>query len=176
MAKKPTYEELEKRVRDLEKELIECRQNEEVLRENGQRMELALEGGELGVWDWYVQTNKVFFNRRWAEMLGYSLDEIETDLSSWERLVHPDDLPRITKELNDHLEGRTKVYEGEHRLKSKSGGWKWILGRGKVFERDNDGKPVRASGTNLDITEHKLAEIELKKHREELEELVQCKT
>ncbi|RLC85292.1 MAG: hypothetical protein DRJ03_12100 [Chloroflexi bacterium] len=149
---------------------------EEALRESEQRMELALRGADLGTWDWNVATGEVTFNERWAEMLGYGLDEIEPRVSMWEKLIHPDDMPDVMETRNSHLEGKTDFYETEHRVKHKSGDWVWILDKGRAIERDADGKPLRACGTHLDITGRKRAEEELKRYRDHLEELVQERT
>ncbi len=149
---------------------------EEDIKNSEQRLDLALKGADLGLWDWNIQTGHVIFNERWAEMLGYKLDEIDPHVSTWEKLVHPEDLPWISKVLTDHLEGRTPIYETEHRLLTKSGEWKWILDRGKVLEWDENKKPLRATGTHLDINEKKLAEQELKKHQDKLENLVSERT
>ena len=125
---------------------------EQELKESRERLELALHGTDLGVWDWNIQTGQVIFSERWAEMLGFRLDEIEPHVRSWEKLVHPEDIPRVTRVLTDHLEGHAPFYEAEHRLRTKFGGWKWILDRGKVVEWDGDGKALRATGTHRDIT------------------------
>ncbi|MCD4829071.1 MAG: PAS domain S-box protein [Candidatus Cloacimonetes bacterium] len=133
---------------------------EEALRESEERMELALRGADLGTWDLNIETGDVTHNERWAEMLGYILDEIEPDSTTWGKLTHPDDLPGIEAALNAHLAGKTVFYETEHRLRHKSGEWVWVLDRGQVIERALDGKPLRACGTHLDITERKQAEEE----------------
>jgi len=129
----------------------------ENLRQSEKRMELALHGADLGTWDWKVLTGEVTFNERWAEMLGFSLDEVEPHVSTWENLVHPDDMPCVMDVLKAHLDGRTEYYETEHRVKHKSGGWVWVLDKGRVTEREADGKPIRACGTHLDITSRKRA-------------------
>jgi len=134
------------------------KQAEDALQVSNERLQLALKGADLGTWDWNVKTGAVTFNERWADMLGYSLNEVEPHANSWEKLVHPEDLPAIMDMLKAHLEGRTSFYETEHRLKHKSGQWIWALDKGKVIERDGEGKPVRACGTHLDITERKQAE------------------
>ncbi|HQO33517.1 MAG TPA: PAS domain S-box protein [bacterium] len=136
---------------------------EEALRESEERMELALQGADLGTWDWNIVTGEVIFNKRWAEIVGYSLDEIEPHLSTWERLVYPDDMPGVMEVLNAHLEGKTESYEAEHRLIHKSGNLVWILDKGRVIERDRDGRPLRACGTHLDITERKRADEALQR-------------
>jgi len=133
-------------------------QDEEALRESEERLSLALQGADLGTWDWNVQTGEVTFDKRWAEMLGYRLDEIEPHLRSWEKLVHPDELAAIEEVLDEHLKGKTPFYETEHRLQHKSGDWIWVLDIGRVIKRDENGKPLRACGTHLDITKRKQAE------------------
>ncbi|MBN1345080.1 MAG: PocR ligand-binding domain-containing protein [Phycisphaerae bacterium] len=133
------------------------------------RLELAHEGAGLGSWDWSVKTGEVVYDDRWIEMLGFQRDEIEPHVRAWEGLVHPEDLSGVLRVLNEHFEGRVPAYEAEYRLRTKSGQWKWILARGRAMEWDEQGKPLRASGTHLDITERKRAE----KERRQLELQVQ---
>ncbi len=147
----------------LQEEIIDRQEMGKKLSEREKRMELALYGGNLGTWDWNVSTSEVRFNERWAEMKGYTLDEIKPHLSSWSGLVHPKDLPVVMKILEAHFRGETAFYEAEFRMKHKSGRWIWILDRGKVIERDEDGKPLRVCGTHLDITRLKETEQSLQK-------------
>ena len=130
----------------------------QALRESEQRLELALSGGDLGLWDSHLPTGRVVFNDRWAQMLGYDANEIEHRVGAWERLLHPDDAPRVLQAFTDHLAGETPYYECEYRLRTKPGDWKWILSRGKVVQRDPDGKPLRVTGTHLDIEQRKRTE------------------
>ncbi len=116
------------------------------------RLELALEAGELGFWDWNITTGEVQFGGQWTHMLGYELDEIEPHVRAWERLVHPDDMPAIQIALQRHIEGRAPVYETEHRLKHKNGSWIWVLDRGRIIERDEHGNATRAIGIHANIT------------------------
>ena len=141
------------------------------LRDKDERLERALEGGDLGTWDWNIETNEVQFNERWAEMKGYELEEIEPHLNTWKEMVHPDDLPDAREKLNEHLEGRTDYYEAEFRMQHKSGDWIWVKDKGKVIERDEDGSPVRASGTHLDITERKRKAQGLRRQKREKQTL-----
>jgi len=120
-----------------------------------ERTQLALEGGDLGLWDWSVPSGNVFFNERWCAMLGYPPDEIAPHVNSWKALVHPDDWSVINPVLNDHLAGKSERYESEHRMLHKNGHWIWVLDRGKVMERGIKGEPLRVVGTHLDITERK---------------------
>ena len=143
---------------------------EKALRESEERMQLALSGADLGTWDCNFVTGEATFNDRWAEMLGYSLDELEPKIASWEHLLHPDDAARVQEVLNAHLDRRTEGYETEHRLRHKSGYWVWVLTKGRVIERDADGKPIRACGTHLDITERKQAEEALQENERKLRE------
>lgn len=123
-----------------------------------ERLELALQGAELGTWDWNIQTGEVIFNRRWAEMLGYAPDEVEQNFSSWERLVHPEDRRRVINAIQAHHKGRTPRFSLEHRLRAKDGTWRWILTSGKITGYDSEGEPTRTTGIHRDITAQKTAE------------------
>jgi len=126
-----------------------------------QRMELALRGGDLGLWDWHVPSGTVIFNERWCSMLGYRLDEILPHVDSWAKLTHPDDAAMIKFALEAHLKRDTTTYECEHRLRHKDGHWVWILARGQVVERDAAGVAQRAVGTHMDISARKQAEQDI---------------
>jgi len=131
---------------------------EKALLSGKERLELALRGADLGLFDWYIDTGKIVVNERWAAMLGYRVEEIEPHISSWERLLHPDDSRRVQELLQGNIEGKTPAYFSEHRLLAKSGAWKWVLAQGKVVRRDPQGRALRMTGTHLDITDRKKAE------------------
>jgi PAS domain S-box-containing protein len=139
---------------------------------NQKRMELALDGGNLGMWDFHIPSREVVFSERGCALLGYHEDEIKPDVDSWRPLAHPDDWAAIKAALQAHLKGETPAYECEHRIRHKDGRWVWILGRGRVVERDGAGAPLRVVGTLMDISARKQAETELTQHRHHLEELV----
>ncbi len=141
---------------------------EKALKESEERLSLALEGAELGTWDWNMQDDTVVFNERLSEVFGCGLYECKPYIDMWEGLLHPEDAQAAKQRLTAHLRGDTSFYEAEYRLWSKDGGWKWILDRGRVVEMDEHGAPVRVSGTHLDITDRKHAEEKLKKSEEEL--------
>ena|GEM_PF-1737165 len=147
-----------------------------MLTSSSERLDLALSGGDLGLWDWEVPLGKITRDERWCAMLGYSLAELELDPMPWQTLVHPDDLAQVHAALEQHLSGETPAYEAEYRMRHKDGHWVWILNRGKVVERNAVGAPLRAVGTHMDITERKLIEQQLQDHQEHLEELVKQRT
>ncbi|HIK10048.1 MAG TPA: response regulator [Oscillatoriaceae cyanobacterium M33_DOE_052] len=132
----------------------------EQLRLSQERLQLALDSTEDGLWDWKIITNECYFSPRWFQMLEYQNGELDYLTSTWEQLIHPEDAERVAFTLQEHLAGRGS-YELEHRLRQKSGNWLWILARGKVVERDENGQPLRMVGTNIDITPRKQAEAEL---------------
>ncbi len=131
-----------------------------------ERLALAVKGSDLGLWDWDIPSGQVIFNDRWAEMLGYKKEELPHDISTWEKLVHPDDKLIVLPILEAHLKGENPIYETEHRMLHKSGEWIWILDRGKVVKRDENNNPLRAVGTHHDITTKKLIEIEQNRAKE----------
>ncbi|MDP3694660.1 MAG: PAS domain-containing protein, partial [Desulfocapsaceae bacterium] len=130
-------------------------QMEEEALDTRDRLEFVIDAARLGTWDWNIQTDEVVYNERWAEILGYTLDELEPNVSTWGKLVHPDEVGEITRALDDHLERRAPLYMTEHRLRHKSGKWVWVLDVGKVFQWDTEGKPLRALGVHLDISRQK---------------------
>ena len=139
------------------------RRIEQSNRESERRWQFAVEDAGDGLWDWNIQTDKVYFSKRWKEMLGFDEDEIGDDLDEWKSRVHSDDLPLVMATLTAHLASRTAKYVTEFRIKCKDGRWKWILDRGLVIERAADGKPLRAIGTHTDISERKLSEETLRR-------------
>ena len=157
-------------------DVTERKQAEEALRESQERLQLALNGADLGLWDYNLETGEAFISQRRAEMVGYSVDELEPCISSWGSMVHPDDLERVVEAFNAHAKGETPFYECEHRLRCKSGEYIWVLARAKIVERDTTGSPGPLTGTSLDITDRKRAEEALRKAKNELELKVQERT
>ncbi|MEM1250115.1 MAG: response regulator [Acidobacteriota bacterium] len=139
----------------LEQEVASRRETEEALREIQERLELALSGTNLGLWDWDLRSGKFTFDERWASLVGYEVSEIEPRLEGWTGLVHPDDEIVLRKALEDHLDGITDVYEIPHRLNHRSGDYRWVVARGRVAERDESGAAMRVVGTLQDITAHR---------------------
>ncbi len=132
------------------------------LKESEERWHFALEGSAEGVWDWNLETNEVFFSEQWKRMLGFEPDEITNSLDEWKDRVHPEELDSVLDCVRQHLEGETPIYVNEHRVKSRNGEYIWVLDRGKVMARKNDGTPLRMVGTHADITERKRSEAVLR--------------
>ena len=153
--------ELVKLNEQLGREIREREYAQKLLYESQQRLELALKGADLGMWDYDVHKGEAFVDQTGADILGYPLEEMKPEIKFWRSLIHPDERPRIVEAWNAHLEGRIPYYEVEHRVKAKSGQWKWILLRGKAVERDPSGEPIRVSGTVSDVTDRKRAQEKL---------------
>jgi len=134
------------------------------LRETEERLDVSVEAAELGLWDWKAGSASIVCDEKWARRLGYSPSEIEPGFASWEQLIHPEDLPGALEGFNDHLEGRTPFYEAEFRMRANSGEWRWIYSRGKVFERDGTGAPLRATGVHQDVTRARELEQSARQH------------
>ena len=154
-------------------DITERKQAENALRESEERLEFVLRGSRLGFWDWDLETNDVKRNERWAEMLGYTLREIDFTVKHWLDFVHPDDRSMAHQSVQDHLEGRTPMHQAEYRMFAKDGRHRWILDQAQVVKRDAHGRPLRMSGTHTDITERKQAEESLRKSEAHLRTLVQ---
>jgi diguanylate cyclase (GGDEF)-like protein/PAS domain S-box-containing protein len=120
-----------------------------------QRLTFALEGASDGMWDWNIVSGEVYYSPRWIEMLGYKPEDVPPHYDFWANRVHPDDVAEVQKNLQRHLRGETDAFVAEFRFRGSTGEWVWVLGRGKVMERDVQGHPLRAVGTQTDITEQK---------------------
>ena len=149
-------------------DLTERRLAEAALRESEERLTLAFAGAQEGVWDWNLETGAVLYSSQWKQMLGYADDEIEPHLSAWERLLHPDDMPRA-QQASERVARGEQAYEGEFRLRHKDGRYIHVLSRGYPVRREPGGPAVRIVGTHFDLTERKHAEEMLRRAHDELE-------
>ncbi|MEA2030092.1 MAG: PAS domain S-box protein [candidate division Zixibacteria bacterium] len=147
-------------------DITERRKISEELEKTNKRLELAMDAGEHGFWDWDLDTNDVYFSPRYYTMLGYEPGELPMRLETWVDLLHPDDREATVSTVQEYVR-KAQQYEVEFRLRTKDGGWRWISGKGKAFEKGSSGKPNRVVGVHVDITERKQIEIELKKSRNE---------
>jgi len=125
------------------------------------RLEMVLDGSELGFWDWNIESGEVVRNDRWAQILGYStIKEFENDVDTWTNSIHPDDRDAAWNSINAHKDGLSKSHKLEYRMLTKDGGIKWILDHAKIVQRDANGRPLRMSGTHSDISDRKKLEEE----------------
>lgn len=136
-------------------------QDQEVLRRTEERWRLALEGANDAVWDWDLLTGEIQYSTRFAEMLGYGEAELGHDREEVLKLLHPQDRPRIEADLSACLAGGADRLDLQYRMRTKDGGWKWVLCRGKVTRHDAAGHPVRMAGTHADVTDRKELEQRL---------------
>ena len=135
------------------------------LKEVKEQLELAVNGTKDGLWDWNIETNKIYFSPPWKSMLGYEDDEFTNKFESWEKIIHPDDIDKTKKDIIFSHNSKDGIYENIHRLRHKDGNWVWILARGKTIFNEH-GKPVRMLGFHTDITKQKNLELELHKQEE----------
>jgi len=127
-----------------------------------ERLANILWGTGAGTWEWHIPSGKVHFNERWAEIIGYRLEELEPlDINTWIEHTHPDDLEQSNSKLQEVFQRREAAYECEVRMKHKQGHWVWVLDRGKVTKWSPSGKPLTMAGTHSDITEKKHYEQQL---------------
>lgn len=124
----------------------------QALRESEQRWSLALESGGFSVWDWNLQTGEVQLSRLGKQLFGFAEDEVGSRMADWESLCHPDDKAHVLARMKAHFRHRVPGFEAEFRVRCKDGSWKWILARGLVVNRAEDGRPLRMIGTHEDIS------------------------
>ncbi|TRO25865.1 PAS domain S-box protein [Ectopseudomonas mendocina] len=122
--------------------------------EQAERLKCIIDGTNIGTWEWNVQTGETTFNERWAEIIGYRLEELApVDINTWLNHAHPDDLRESGVRLERHFSGETPFYDYQCRMRHKSGRWVWVHDRGRVVSWTDEGKPLMMYGTHADITE-----------------------
>ncbi|WP_210725575.1 sensor domain-containing protein [Candidatus Colwellia aromaticivorans] len=143
---------------------LDCPQNNE-----SERLELIINATGVGIWDWQIQTGALTFNERWAEIIGYTVDELHpVKFDTWSNNLHPEDFKKAQNLLEQIFNGELDLYEIELRMKHKSGHYVWVLASGKLVEKDDEGQPKRMIGTHLDITERKNNALKLHEKEERL--------
>lgn len=163
------FQELLARLNNSYRDLDEAHQ---ALARSEGRLSRAIAASTDGIWEWSYCTGQTYFSPRWYEMLGYSDQELPMSFETWKDLCHPDDFELASRRIQEVVQSNgTKSYHAEFRMRTRSGDWKWILGRGDVIERDAEGNPVLLSGTHTDITERRLAEERLRQSEEKFSQL-----
>ncbi|RKT42852.1 sensor domain-containing protein [Thiocapsa rosea] len=143
------------------RDVTERKAAEAALAEATRRLELAVEGGDIGIYDGSVLPFDVTVDARYLAMLGYGVGEIQVDLQSWRQMLHPEDLDRVLTLAEQVTNGELDRFEAEYRMRHRDGHWVWIQDRSRIYERDADGKAMRVAGTHIDITRRKVAELKL---------------
>lgn len=154
-------------VRKLEQTMLEARREAEVRKETEEalsisntRLLLALRSSSIGLWEWNLETNEVWFSPEWKSMLGYEEHEISDRYEEWESRLHPEDRSRILVEVEAYIKGERPEYNVEFRLRHNDGSYVWIRARGEIIA-GSGGKPRIFTGCHVDITEYKVTAIAL---------------
>lgn len=142
-------------------DITELKFQESKLEFSEDRFRFALEASNAGVWDWDLRTNKVFYSSESLKILEQDSAAVFDNPERWDNIVHPDDLEKYYSSIHDHFDNKTPFYENNHRVLTSTGKYKWIMDRGKVIERDADGKPLRVLGIHTDISSQKEKELDL---------------
>lgn len=154
-------------------QLLQLRETNIALQHERQYVEDVINGANLGTWRWNVQTGETIFNERWANMLGYSLADLEpVSIDTWRILCHPDDLQVAGKLLQKHFKGELEHYECHCRMKHKNGDWFNVYTRGRVISYATDGKPLWMTGTHGDITELQRSRLQLQESESRLQTMI----
>lgn len=157
--------------------LVARRESEAALQAERQRLAWILEATRPGIWEADLGVGSLRVDARWAEIVGYTLDELQpVNLSTWERLTHPDDLTEALRLSNLHIQGRMPYYECDIRMRHKQGHWVWVNTRGRVHRRTEDGTVMYMSGTHIDITDRVTAQEEVRALNASLEQRVRERT
>jgi len=151
-------------------DITERKKIEQEFKKNQEWLHLSTTSSNVGLWEWHPQTGKTVFDEVWANLVGYTLDELQPiSIETWNNLVHPDDLHKFENEIERYFSGETSIYESEVRMKHKEGHWVWILDRGRAVEWDDEGYPTKLVGTHVDITNQKNIEQRINAERQRFE-------
>ncbi|MDD1687728.1 PAS domain S-box protein [Methanoregula sp.] len=145
------------------RDITDRKRAEVEIQRSREQLALVIAGSGAGFWDWNIPEGRLIINERWAEIIGHSLADLEPiSVKTWEKYCHPDDLRRSEILQQQHFTGENPVYESEARMLHADGHWVWVLDRGKVVEWDHEHRPVRMTGTHIDITRIKQMESALR--------------
>jgi PAS domain S-box-containing protein len=157
----------------IESDISAERQQTALIEQNEQRLTAVLDATQIATWEWNVQTGETNYNERWAEIIGYSLAELQPlSLNTWVQFSHPDDLEASNAALQEHFAGKTSHYDLYCRMRHKQGHWVWVHDRGQVKTWTADGKPLLMYGTHADVSAQKAIELALKQNKDDMESLL----
>lgn len=164
------------RSQELAKQVNKLMETDAALRESEDRWQFALEGSGDGVWDWNLVNNKVFYSKQWLRMLAIENADETLTIAELKDRIHPDDHAQFEKQLSSHLSGSTPFFLMEHRIRKNTGYYPWVLNRAKAVARDASGNATRIIGTLTDITDQKIAQLELINEKETAEKASRAKS
>ncbi|NEU09971.1 PAS domain-containing protein [Flavihumibacter sp. R14] len=161
-------QEVESKTRELAEQNNYRQQAEALAEANKVLFDVAVEGVGLGVFTWILATREISYNQKWASIMGYNLSEIEQNSTTWLSHIHPEEVSNVKSNIIFFLRSGEDHYQFEHRVRTKSGDWKWIMAYLKVQERNEAGKALKVTGVHLDIDDMKAKQLELHKITREL--------
>ncbi len=157
-------------------DITERKAAEAALKQTKERLDLAMQSSAISIWEWDARRGTIYLDAALAQMTGDEPRERYLTLEEMVPLVHPDDVEAVRQAQIDCIKGVRPLYRIEHRLKMASGDWVWVLSRGRVVEHAADGSALRMTGTNVDITQRKRAEVELLSALQREKELSEMKS
>ena len=150
--------------------VVRIKKSKSELQKEKQRLASIIQGINAGTWEWNLQTGEAIVNDTWAQLIGYTLEELQPiTIKTWEELIHPEDYPISSEKLVAHISGQTPLYDVEIRMRHKNGDWVWIQDTGQVITRSKDGRALMMYGTHTDITASKKTAYELLMTNQELQ-------
>lgn len=162
------------RICELKKNKLDLIQTENRLKEERKRLWNIIDATQVGTWEWHITSDLLIYSRGWAEMIGYTLEELGTiNRDTRNQFVHPEDLTSSNDILNQYLNSQKGLYECEVRMRHKKGHWVWILDRGQIMSWDQEGKPLTMFGTHTDITAQVTASEQLYLREKRFKKLIE---
>jgi PAS domain S-box-containing protein len=143
-------------------DISEPKRAQRAAREANLRLQAAIRAGHVGLWDWNLETDEVWYSAEWKRQIGYEDHEIGNSVEEWSRRVHDEDAASMWERIEQALHGPKNEYQAEFRFRHKDGSWRWILAHGSVM-KDVDGRAYRTLGSHTDITERKATEQALRR-------------
>ena len=147
---------------ELTAELTRRELAELALRESEERLSLAIDGANIGLWDWDVVNDEMTFNEKFENILGYQSGDLESTIKQWLEFIHPEDRSEVEESIQKHVHGSTPFFRCEYRVQKKDGDWIWVLSSGMVTGREENGNATRLVGILSETTDRKLLEEKLK--------------